>query len=132
LLVEREDGVVRYPTAESVDVTSMELLRRWGVADAVRHSGFPADAPRDISFVSRLTGPELARFPRPSNADRRGTTDGHSPEGGVWWPKFWFDPALRERAAAESTVTLRYQWTCDGVEDTADGVNCAAFLGAAR
>src|SRR5882757_6622685 len=114
LLVEGDDGVVRYPTAESIDTASMELLRRWGIADAVLRSGFPADARRDISFVSRLTGHELARFVRPANKDRSGTTHGCSPEGGVWWPKFWFDPVLRERAAAEATVALRYQWTCDG------------------
>jgi 2-polyprenyl-6-methoxyphenol hydroxylase-like FAD-dependent oxidoreductase len=122
LLVEREDGVVRYPTAESIDTASMELLRRWGIADSVGRSGFPADAPRDISFVSSMTTFELARFPRPANAGRRATTHGLSPEGGVWWPKFWFDPALRERAAAEPAVRLRYQWTCDGFEDGADGV----------
>ncbi|MFE5022211.1 FAD-dependent oxidoreductase [Streptomyces sp. NPDC056656] len=122
LLVEREDGVVRYPTAESVDTASMELLRRWGMADAVLRSGFPADAPRDISFVSRMTTYELARFPRPCNADRHRTTQGLSPEGGVWWPKFWFDLALRDRAAAEPTVDLRYRWACDAFDDGAQGV----------
>ncbi|MGW3285591.1 FAD-dependent monooxygenase [Streptomyces sp. NPDC001002] len=122
LLVERADGVVRYPTAESVDTASMELLRRWGIADAVLHSGFPADTPRDISFVSRMTTYELARFPRPCNADRHATTHGLSPEGGVWWPKFWFDLALRERAAAETTVDLRYEWTCEGFDDGTHGV----------
>jgi 2-polyprenyl-6-methoxyphenol hydroxylase-like FAD-dependent oxidoreductase len=123
LVVEREDGVVRYPTAESIDTASMELLRRWGIADAVVGSGFPADQPRDISFVSRMTTYELARFPRPSNSDRRTTTQGLSPEGGVWWPKFWFDPALRARAVAESTVDLRFQWTCEGFDDGTEGVS---------
>jgi 2-polyprenyl-6-methoxyphenol hydroxylase-like FAD-dependent oxidoreductase len=122
LLVERGDGVVRYPTAESIDTASMELLRRWDIAEAVLRSGFPADEPRDISFVSRMTTYELARFPRPSNADRRGTTHGLSPEGGVWWPKFWFDAALRERAGAEATVGLRHRWACEGFEDGTDGV----------
>ncbi|MEV7344448.1 FAD-dependent monooxygenase [Streptomyces sp. NPDC093544] len=122
LLVEREDGVVRYPTAESVDTASMELLRRWGISDEVLRSGFPADERRDISFVSRMTTYELARFPRPCNADRRATTHGLSPEGGVWWPKFWFDLALRERAAAEPTVDLRYRWTCDAFDDGTHGV----------
>jgi 2-polyprenyl-6-methoxyphenol hydroxylase-like FAD-dependent oxidoreductase len=122
LLVEREDGVVRYPTAESVDAASMELLRRWGIADAVERSGFPADASRDISFVSSMTTFELARFHRAANADRREASGGLSPEGGVWWPKFWFDPTLRARAAAETTVHLRYQWSCEGFEDDADGV----------
>jgi 2-polyprenyl-6-methoxyphenol hydroxylase-like FAD-dependent oxidoreductase len=121
LLVEREDGVVRYPTAESIDAVSMELLRRWGIADAVLRSGFPADARRDIAFVSRMTTYELARFPRPANLDRRSTTHGLSPEGGAWWPKFWFDPALRARAAAEATVSLRYRWTCEGFDDESAG-----------
>jgi 2-polyprenyl-6-methoxyphenol hydroxylase-like FAD-dependent oxidoreductase len=132
LVVEREDGVVRYPTAESVDTASMELLRRWGIAEAVLRSGFPADERRDISFVSRIATYELARFPRPSNADRRNTTRGLSPEGGVWWPKFWFDPTLRSRAAAESTVDLRFRWTCQRFYDGADGVRvhvCSAEHG---
>jgi len=107
LLVDRDDGVIHYPTAESIDVASMELLRRWGMAQLVEHSGFPADAPRDIAFVSRMSGHELARFPRPSNADRRHTSHGLSPEGGVWWPKFWFDPALRACADTEPSVELR-------------------------
>jgi 2-polyprenyl-6-methoxyphenol hydroxylase-like FAD-dependent oxidoreductase len=132
LVVEREDGVVRYPTAESIDTASMELLRRWGIAEAVLRSGFPADERRDISFVSRITTHELARFARPSNADRRDTTRGLSPEGGVWWPKFWFDPTLRARAAAEPTVDLRFEWTCGGFDDGINGVSvrlCSAEHG---
>ena len=122
LVVERDDGVVRYPTAESIDTASMELLRRWGIAEAVLRSGFPAHERRDISFVSRIMGYELARFPRPTNAERRDTTQGLSLEGGVWWPKFWFDPTLRARAAAEPTVELRFRWTCESFDDDADGV----------
>jgi 2-polyprenyl-6-methoxyphenol hydroxylase-like FAD-dependent oxidoreductase len=122
LLVERDDGVVRYPTAESIDVASMEILRRWGMAHLVARSGFPSDEPRDIAFVSRMTTHELARFARPSNADRRHTTQGFSPEGGVWWPKFWFDPALRQRAGEEATMVLRYRWHCESFDDGSDGV----------
>jgi len=47
LVVERDDGVVRYPTAESIDTASMELLRRWGIAEAVLRSGFPPHERRD-------------------------------------------------------------------------------------
>ncbi|WP_405793720.1 FAD-dependent monooxygenase [Streptomyces sp. NBC_01506] len=32
--------------------------------------------------------------------------------------RFWFDPTLRERAAAEPTVELRHGWTCEGFEDS--------------
>jgi 2-polyprenyl-6-methoxyphenol hydroxylase-like FAD-dependent oxidoreductase len=122
LLVDRGDGVVRYPAAESVDVASMELLRRWGMAHRVTESGFPADEPRDIAFVSRMSTYELARFPRPSNSARRRTTRGLSPEGGAWWPKFWFDPDLRDGAMSQPSADLRYRWCCETFQDGGDGV----------
>ena len=125
----------------TVDTASMELLRRWGIAGAVERSGFPADVPRDISFVSSMTTFELARFPRPANADRRATAQGLSPEGGVWWPKFWCDPVLRERAAdgiivrassreyGERRVRARFLVACDGA---ASPIRKALGIGSVR
>ncbi|WP_155056744.1 FAD-dependent monooxygenase [Streptomyces blattellae] len=122
LMVDAGDGVVSYPTAESIDVRTMEWLRSAGCGDAVDDSGFPVDYARDISFTATLAGPELVRFARPSNAERRATTGGLSAEGAAWWPKFWFDSALRERAEALSSVTLRYQWRCADFAQDASGV----------
>lgn len=118
LVVDGRDGSINYPTAESIDVRTMEWLRQHGISGEVDNSGFPADYPRDISFVTRLATHELARFRRPSNANRRSATSRISPEGAVWWPKFWFDLALRSRADALPHVTIRYGWRCwQTVED---------------
>jgi len=122
LLVDAGDGVANYPTAESIDARTMEWLRQLGIANAVEHSGFPESYPRDISFVTRLSGYELARFRRPSNGGRREPTTGISPEGPVWWPKFWFDTALRARALGLPNVQLRYRWRCEGISQTEYGV----------
>ena len=122
LVVDAGDGVVRYPAAESIDASTMEWMRRSGVSSAIERSGFPSDLPRDIAFVTRLNGYELARFDRPSNRDRHSSTAGLSPEAAVWWPKFWFDQALRDRASDLPNVTLRYQWRCVGIEQTDSGV----------
>lgn len=122
LLVDDGDGVVSYPQAESLNVHSMEWLRSRGYGDAIDNAGFPADYARDIAFVTTLNGVELARFKRPSNAERRSTTSGHSVEGATWWPKFWFDVALRDRAVALDSVRLRYQWRCAGIRQDAAGV----------
>jgi 2-polyprenyl-6-methoxyphenol hydroxylase-like FAD-dependent oxidoreductase len=118
LLVDAGDGAASYPTAESIDTRSMEWLRQLGIADAVRDSGFPDDFPRDIAFVTRLSGYELARFRRPGNRARWLPTAGLSPEGAVWWPKFWFDTALRDRAMELPNVRLRYRWRCESVAQT--------------
>ena len=122
LVVDCGDGSITYPTAESIDVRTMEWLRQHRLSDEVNRSGFPADYPRDISFVTRLTAYELARFHRPPNADRLSTASHPSPEGAVWWPKFWFDPALRSRANALPTVTVRFGWRCAQATQEGDGV----------
>jgi 2-polyprenyl-6-methoxyphenol hydroxylase-like FAD-dependent oxidoreductase len=122
LLVDESDGIANYPTAESVDTRTMEWLRQLRVSDAVQQSGFPDDYPRDIAFVTTLSGHELARFPRPDNANRFAATEGLSPEAPVWWPKFWFDTALRSRAAELPNVTMRYRWRCESTSQDAEGV----------
>jgi len=123
LLVDRSDGVISYPTAESIDVRTMEWIRSVGCADALDQSGFPVNYPRDIAFVTTMRGRELVRFRRPSNAERLSTTAGLSCEAPVWWPKFWFDTALRDRAAELRPVLLRYRWTCSAVTQSGDGVH---------
>ncbi|MDX1872078.1 FAD-dependent monooxygenase [Mycolicibacterium sp. 120266] len=130
LVVDSSDGSITYPTAESIDVRTMEWLRQHQLSGEVERSGFPADHPRDIAFVTRLTAHEVARFPRPSNADRLLSLSGTSPEGGAWWPKFWFDTALRNRANALPSVTVRYGWRCLRTAEDSDGV--VAFLQRSR
>jgi len=129
LTVDAGDGAVNYPTAESIDARSMEWLRQLGIVQAVERSGFPDDYPRDIAFVTRLAGAELARFRRPGNRERRESTGGLSPEGPAWWPKFWFDIALRERAMELPSVHLRYQWRCVDVAQSERAVS-ARLVGA--
>ncbi|WP_319449815.1 MULTISPECIES: FAD-dependent monooxygenase [unclassified Mycobacterium] len=135
LLVDEGDGSVNYPTAESIDTRSMEWLRQLGISDALQRSGFPDDYPRDIAFVTRLAGDELVRFDRPTNGQRHLPTGGVSPEGPAWWPKFWFDTALRDRAAELPTVCVRYQWRCESVDVNSDdevGVRLAQVGGSSR
>ncbi|GAA4554942.1 FAD-dependent oxidoreductase [Pseudonocardia xishanensis] len=122
LVVDRRDGSITYPTAESIDVRTMEWLRQHRLSGEVDRSGFPAEYRRDLAFVTRLTAHEVARFPRPSNADRLSTAPSASPEGGAWWPKFWFDTALRSRAESLPTVTVRYGWRCSQTAEEGDRV----------
>ena len=122
LVVDCGDGSIDYPTAESIDVRTMEWLRQQGMSAEVDRSGFPADYPRDISFVTRLAAHEVVRFHRPSNSERLSTTLGTSPEGAVWWPKFWFDTALRRRANALPTVAVRFGWRCAQTVDEGDRI----------
>jgi len=114
MLVEQGDGSVTSPKANHVNVRTMEHCRRWGVADAVRNIPFPDDYPNDVSFVTSLTGFELARLPRPARRDRTSTPA--SPEIGQTCSQHWFDPILRDLAASFAMVRLRHLCRLDSFE----------------
>ncbi len=57
-----------------MDITngrSMELFCYLGVADELRKVAVPEDHPFDVSWVTNLSGWELARFRYPTVAQRR-------------------------------------------------------------
>jgi hypothetical protein len=93
-----------------VSARSMEIFRRLGVADALRHAGLPADYPNDCSFRTTFTGPELARIPIPCRRDRFTATGGPD----TWWPtpepphrinQVFLEPILFDHAEAQARVT---------------------------
>jgi 2-polyprenyl-6-methoxyphenol hydroxylase-like FAD-dependent oxidoreductase len=88
-----------------VNTRSMELCRRWGVADRVRTAGWPDDHPLDVSYVTRLGGYEVARLSFPSQRDRK--RPDYTPVLSQRCPQIWFDPILEDALARFPHVTLR-------------------------
>ncbi len=123
VLVEQGDGKVYFPAGENFFSRTMEHLRRWGLSDSLRYGdAFPQDMPRNMGFCTSLTGHPLALFEGTSNADAP-KADPHSPEGGFFYPKKAFDPALR-RAAEEQGGDLRYETRLVSFEQDETGVTC--------
>lgn len=120
ILVEQGDGNVTFPAGENFFSRTMEHLRRWGLAgDLRRGNAFPPDAPRDMGFCTRLGGKVLALFPGVSNAAAP-LSDPHSPEGGFFYPKKAFDPALRHFAESRGG-DLRYRTRLLSFQQEGDG-----------
>jgi 2-polyprenyl-6-methoxyphenol hydroxylase-like FAD-dependent oxidoreductase len=122
LVIDQGNGEIVFPAGEAINVRSMEHLRRWGIADKARHSEFPQDYPRNVVFVTRLLGHELARFERDSNNAAQAKAGRYSPEAAIWCPKKWFDPLLRDHATSLPGVSLRYGCRLDAFEQQGDGV----------
>lgn len=123
ILIEQGEGKVFFPAGENIFSRTMEHLRRWGIAAELRRShAFPPDYPRNIGFCTRVGGWSLALFPGTSNRDAP-TSDIHSPEGGLFFPKKAFDPALR-RAAEAKGGDLRYGHRLVSFHQEADAVTC--------
>lgn len=119
VLVERRDGVVRHPKMNQVSMRTMEFCRRWGFAPKVPAAGIPLDFPRNYLFVTSVNGYELARFEYPPSGD---LTSEHSPETVQRCSQLWFDPLLRDNAAAMKSVSLRFNTELRSFEQDAGGV----------
>ncbi|RDG38283.1 FAD-dependent monooxygenase [Streptomyces corynorhini] len=115
------DGKVRHPKVSTIGPRSMELFRRWGVADAVRGAGWPADHPLDIAWVTRVGGHEIYRYRRGTAANRPAFT--HTPEPDQMCPAHWLNPVLTRAVGVHPDGPLRLRTTVDDVVRADDHVD---------
>ncbi len=123
LLVERSTELVDFPTCEAINARTLEHMRRWGMAEAMRDAGFPPDMPRNVRFMTRILGHELLCFERPSNRDFRQTLGDVTPEGGIWCPRMLFEPVMRRHLAQYPQVRLAAGHEVTRFVQDADGVD---------
>src|SRR5580693_7202027 len=70
-LVERRDGSLSVPKMSGLSIRSMELNRRWGIAEKVKRTGWPQAHPNDFVYCTSLVGYELARARMPSYREQK-------------------------------------------------------------
>ncbi|WP_018789922.1 FAD-dependent monooxygenase [Salinispora arenicola] len=120
MVVEAGDGEVRHPKVSTIGPRSMELFRRWGLADTIRNAGWPADHPLDIAWVTRVGGHEVHRYRRGTTANRGPYV--HTPEPDQICPAHWLNPLLQRAVGVHPTGPLRLRTTVDRVRQAADHV----------
>lgn len=122
-LLEMRDGSVSLPKMSQVHARSLEICRRWGIADRVVEAGFPKAYPQDFIYVTTLVGHELFRVPRPSYLEE--PTQKGSPVRDHQCPQLYFDPILRDFAQELPSVELRYFNRLDSLVQHEDHVIAA-------
>ena len=120
LLVEKSDGTIYHPRANTINSRTMEFCRRWGVADDVRNAGAPPDFPLDILYVTGLQGYGVARIDRPTYGGAKPLPT--TPERSQRCNQIFFDPILRRLAESFPSVTLRYQCQFDSFMENDKGI----------
>jgi 2-polyprenyl-6-methoxyphenol hydroxylase-like FAD-dependent oxidoreductase len=120
LLIEQSDGSIYQPRMDLVGIRTMEFCRRWGLVDAVEAAPYPRDLPQDNVYVTSLAGWELGRERMPTLDAAK--TPPESPQRRERCPQNMFDPILRDFAAAQESVTLRYRTRLVGFAQDTDGV----------
>jgi 2-polyprenyl-6-methoxyphenol hydroxylase-like FAD-dependent oxidoreductase len=129
MLVERNPSTTTHPKMDITNGRSMELFRHLGVADELRSVAVPEDHPFDVSWVTNLSGWELARFRYPTVGQQRAIirerNDGTTPlEPAMRVSQALLEPALKDILESRSPqIDLRFGWALDSFRQHADGVD---------
>lgn len=104
-LVERRSRTGAQPRAKTTNVRTMQHLRRWGIADALRAAApLPYDYPTDVVFATTLFGRRLALIENAFEGAKR--RDPRFPEPAQWVPQYTVEKVLREKVARLPSVRL--------------------------
>ncbi|HUB97301.1 MAG TPA: FAD-dependent monooxygenase, partial [Stellaceae bacterium] len=120
VVVEQSNGTIYHPRATAINARSMEFMRRWGVADAVRKAAAPEGFPHTALYVTSLAGYEIARIERPHHGGSAPTAT--SPERAQRCNQLWLDPILLDLARSYHSITIRYRCRFDSLIEAGDKV----------
>lgn len=128
-LVERNPSTTTHPKMDITNGRSMELFRHLGVADELRKVAVPEDHPFDVSWVTKLSGWELARFRYPAVAEQRArireSNDGTTTlEPAMRVSQVHLEPALKNILETRCPqVDIHYGWGLQSFQQDGDGVD---------
>jgi 2-polyprenyl-6-methoxyphenol hydroxylase-like FAD-dependent oxidoreductase len=108
------------PRCKTINVRSMEHLRRWGIADRLRdRAPLPPSWSQDVVFCTSLAGYELSRFTGVLGLAPDGD---RFPELGQQAPQYVLEELLRDVAGELPAAQLATGMTVTGVEQDEAGV----------
>ncbi len=108
------------PRCKTINVRSMEHLRRWGIADRLRkRAPLPVSWSRDIVFCTALAGRELSRFTGVLGLVLEGD---RFPEPGQQAPQYVLEELLREVVQDLAPCTLAAGMKVLAVDQDSGGV----------
>jgi len=131
IVLDQDPGTSTDPKGNALQARSMEHFRRLGFADVIRAKGLPTDYPTDIAYFTRYTEHELARFRLPSSGEarklaRQSSGSWSTPELPHRCTQMIVEQVLRQEAEKLPSVSVRFGWRVQAVEDQGDHVTVDA------
>ena len=120
ILVDEGDGTIEHPRTGLIAMRTMELFRRWGLAQRVRDCGFPDDYELSMVFCTSLNGLLLDQEKYPSMRDA--PTPPETPEKKQRCPQLWLQPILTDAGRAESKAKLLFKHRFESLQQDDQGV----------
>ena len=127
LIAERNPATTRHPKMDITNGRTMEHFRRLGMIDRIRAAAVPDSQPFDVSWVTNMSGYELARFRYPNVTEAREiiryVNDGSQPlEPDMRVSQVVLEPLLKSFLDDDPNVEVRFGWTFIAFEQDDDGV----------
>jgi len=116
-----------YPKGNGHNARTMEHYRRLGLAQRIRSVGLRPDQPTDVTYLTRISGYQLARIELPSSAEamaavaRAPITD-QVPEPLHRGNQMYVERVLYEAVVGNPEVDARFGWRCVELAEHRDRV----------
>ena len=121
LVIERNDRAGYAPRAKTTHTRTREHLRRWGIAERLAEaSPFGIDYPANVVFVTRLAGPEIARFEGALYCTPQ--RDERYSEHSQWIPQYKLEAILQTHAKSLRDISIEFGQEFLSFEQDEDGV----------
>lgn len=122
VLLERNNTTTQWPKMDLTNARSMEMLRRLGLADEMRHLGVPSHISHNVLISSGLAADKcVTKWALPSVDEFRQTiaekNDGSMPrEPWQRLSQVKFEKWLKGRCEADGMIDARFGWKVEHVE----------------
>jgi 2-polyprenyl-6-methoxyphenol hydroxylase-like FAD-dependent oxidoreductase len=120
-VVEQRSRAGAQPRAKTTNVRTMQHMRRWGLAEALRAAApLPYDYPTDVVFSTTLYGRTLTTIEN-AFAGRK-CRDARFPEPAQWVPQYTVEKVLHDRIASLPSVSLQPGTSFEAASQSSSGV----------
>lgn len=127
VLVERHEGTSIFPKARLISTRTMELVRAWGIEDAVEREGLPREDSLAVGVGTSLTADDFHREVAPIEADAP-----NSPTYAYICAQDKFEVILRGLAESLPGTDIRFATTMVEIGQDASGVDAVVESASGR
>ncbi|MHC2535242.1 FAD-dependent monooxygenase [Bradyrhizobium diazoefficiens] len=130
ILVERNASTSAHPRGHVVNARAMEIFRSIGCEERVAKAGLPPERNAGVSFLSRLTGPDIAVLATRGIPDRDRAHQAASPSRKTSCPQDVLEPILADVAGSFAPVKVLFSTELKELVSRPDGVRLECQQGA--
>lgn len=123
LLVEKHPSTSFHPRGHVVNARTMEILRTWGLEEAVRARGIPHDRNQGVAFVRTVAGELIGEIRTFADAERNRLIETYGPSAKTSCPQDALEPVLRRGAEALDSVEVRFGSDLQDLVQDEEGVS---------